>query len=342
MAKKATIKDVARVAGVSISTVSRVLNNSANVESALKVRVQEAVKETKYTPNEIARSLKRKNSAMIAYVVSNTADPFFTFISRGIEEVMYRNGYNIINCSTNFSVERECSLLNTLYERRVDGIIINTVGNNDAEISKISQNIPTVLSNRMVSSSDFVGDFVDFDNVGGVIKLTNHLLELGHRRIAFLNGPIRLSTAKERQDGFLEGMRNAGLEIPKDYKYLINTEDTFSMQDGYDAARKIMTMDQPPTAIIASNTEMALGAMKYCRKHNISIPGEVSLCSFGNIAHQELMYVDITHTYTDLLVLGNRIGEMMLQRIAKDGASQPNREVRFDTPLVLGDSTKAI
>lgn len=341
MTNKATIKDVAKLAGVSISTVSRVLNNSAHVEDDLKKRVLEATEATGYTPNEIARSLKRSHSALIAYVVSNTADPFFTFISRGIEEVMYLNGYSLINCSTNFSIERERAFLTTLNERRVEGIIINTVGRNDAAIAKISKSIPVVLSNRMIASPDFWGDFVDFDNVGGVVKLVRHLSGLGHKKIGFINGPLYISTAKERQDGFCQGMREIGVNVNDGYPHIYNSEETFQLQDGYAAARELLSREAPPTAIIASNTEMALGAMQYCRTNGIVIPDDVSLCSFGDIIHNDLMYVNITHTYTDLLAIGSRIGEVLLERIrrTKEGISIPNREIRFDTPLVVKGST---
>ena len=128
MDNRVTIKDVAREAGVSISTVSRVMNNSAPVDETMRQRVLEAMELIGYTPNLVARSLKSNDSSLVAYVVSNTADPFFTNISRAIEEVMYQNGYRLINCSTNFSKERERGILQDLQQQRVRGIIINTVG----------------------------------------------------------------------------------------------------------------------------------------------------------------------------------------------------------------------
>ena len=125
MAKNTTIKDVAKVAGVSVSTVSRALNGKDCVDEKLKEKVLAAVQELGYTPNDVARSLKLQDSSLVAYVVSNTADPFFTSISRGIEDVLFEKGYSLINCSTNFSLERETGFLNMLAKRRVAGIIIN-------------------------------------------------------------------------------------------------------------------------------------------------------------------------------------------------------------------------
>lgn len=342
MADKVTIKDVARIAGVSISTVSRVMNNSAHVENDLKERVLKAAADTGYTPNEIARSLKTSNTSLVAFLVSNTADPFFTFIGRGIEEVMFQNGYSLIYCSTSFSDEREAVILNTLFERRVEGIIVNTVGNNDEIIGRISQYIPIVLSNRNIAATNFVGDFMDYDNMGGVIRLTKHLTDIGHRKIAFISGPTFLSTVKERLSGFIEAMRRVGINVDENYPYLVIREKTYTYNDGYEATRELMKREDKPTALVASNTEMALGALQYCKEAGISIPDDLSVVCFGEISHHKLMYVDLTHVSTDLMGLGNRIGEMLIQRIATKGTPQVNRELRFDTPLVIGNSTKPV
>lgn len=341
MGSRVTIKDVAREAGVSISTVSRVMNNSAPVEENMRLRVLDTMDRIGYTPNEVARSLKSNESTLIAYVVSNTADPFFTNISRAIEEVLYQHGYRLINCSTNFSKDREQSILSALQQQRVKGIIINTVGSNDENVAAISRQIPMVLSNRNVQSPNFFGDFVDYDNVGGMQKLVDHLTKLGHSRIGLINGPRYITTAMERYAGFCGGMRQCTGEIADDYPYAVHSINTFGMQDGYDLTEQLLSKEDRPTAIIAANSEMALGAMQYCRTNDIRIPEDLSLCCFGDIAHNDLMYVNVTHVRTDFVALGTRIGEMLLERSSETGNNSqlPNREARFDTPLVLGDST---
>lgn len=339
MANNITIKDVAKMAGVSASTVSRALNGNVHVDEKLKDKVLSAVQELGYMPNDVARSLKMQDSSLVAYVVSNTADPFFTSISRGIEDVLFDNGYSLINCSTNFSIEREACFLNMLAKRRVAGIVINTVGNNDKLIAGMSRRFPTVLSNRLIRDHSFVGDFVDFDNISGVMRLTKHLLELGHRRIAFLTGPEFLSTVEERFAGFRMAMLSAGISIDDDYPYVVKSSESYTANDGYKGIAKLMSMRVPPTAVVASNSEMALGVMRYCREHSLSIPDSISLCSFGNLLNHDLMYVDVTHTSMDLFAIGNRMAQLLLDRIASGNAAQPNREIRFDSPLVTGNST---
>lgn len=342
MSSRVTIKDVAREAGVSISTVSRVMNNSAPVDEIIRSRVVETMSRIGYTPNLVARSLKSNESTLIAYVVSNTADPFFTNISRAIEEVMYMKGFRLINCSTNFSIEREQGILSALMQQRVRGIIINTVGRNDENIAEVSRSIPMVLSNRNIKDPGFCGDFVDYDNVGGIRKLVDHLFGLGHTRIGFLNGPGYVTTSSERFAGFTAGMAKNGINVNGDYPFVTHSEATFRMQDGYDAMEQLMSRPQRPTAVITANSEMALGAMQYCRSHDIRIPQDLSLCCFGDIAHNELMYVKMTHVHTDFVALGTRIGEMLLERSEDSRSDAPalnNREARFDTPLVIGEST---
>lgn len=339
MANNTTIKDVAKMAGVSVSTVSRVLNGNVRVDEKLKEKVLSAAQELGYTPNDVARSLKMQDSSLVAYVVSNTADPFFTSISRGIEDVLFDRGYSLINCSTNFSLERETRILNMLAKRRVAGIVINTVGNNDKLIADMSRRFPTVLSNRLIRDPGFIGDFVDFDNISGVTRLTKHLLELGHRRIAFLTGPEFLSTVEERLAGFRMAMLSAGIAVDSKYPYVVKSSESFTANDGYNGIAKLMSMPVPPTAVVASNSEMALGVMRYCREHGISIPDSISLCSFGNLLNHDLMYVDLTHTRMDLFAIGNRMAQLLLDRIASGNTAQPNREIRFDSPIVIGNST---
>lgn len=342
MSSRVTIKDVAREAGVSISTVSRVMNNSAPVDAAIRVRVIETMHRIGYTPNQVARSLKNSESTLIAYVVSNTADPFFTNISRAIEEVMYLNGFRLINCSTNFSIEREQGILSALLQQRVRGIIINTVGKNDENVAAISRSVPMVLSNRNITVPGFRGDFVDYDNVGGVRKLVEHLIALGHTKIGFISGPRFLTTSTERYTGFCNGMLQCGITVDESYPFVVHSTSTFTLQDGFEAMEQLMSRPERPTAVIAANSEMALGALQYCRSHGVRIPEELSLCCFGDIAHNDLMYVKMTHVHTDFVALGTRIGEMLLER-SEDGRSDAprlyNREARFDTPLIIGEST---
>ena len=219
MAKISTIKDVASLANVSIATVSRVINHSGSVNPILAKRVQQAINDLNYSPNIVARSLKTSNTATIAFLVSNISDPYFITIGRGIEDYIKGFGYNLIVCSIGHSKEKEIAYLQLLKEKKVDGLILNTVGYNDDIISELSQNTPIVLSNRRINSASFNGDFVDSDNIGGVYALTKCLLAAGHRKIGTINGPSHLSTASERYRGFCNAMNDHGISIEQDYLF---------------------------------------------------------------------------------------------------------------------------
>lgn len=338
MQKNVTIRDVAQYAGVSISTVSRVINQSGSVNAALAARVDAAIAALEYRPNEIARSLKRNNSGLIAFVVSDTTDQYFTQISSAIEQAILPCGYHLIVCSTNASAEQEQALLRSLLERHVDGIILNTAGSNDAFIAQLSHSVPIVLCNRSIQAADFRGDFADFDNTSGVAELTRHLLRLGHKKIGILNGPQHISTARERYQGFLLAMRTVRGGNVQAYPFE-SDQPFFSMEEGCRAAAALLESPDPPTAIIAANGEFALGALHYCREHHIHIPDELSLVCFGNIPFCDLLYVRLTYAQMDLTALGNRIAALLMERIQAPDDVRINRELRFPTQFIPGESS---
>lgn len=339
MSKTATIKDVAFESQVSIATVSRVINKSGTVNPLLEERVLAAIEKLSYTPNNIARSLKTSTTSTVAFLVSNISDPFFITIGRGIEDYIKEYDYNLMVCSVDQSPEKELEYLNLLKEKQVDGFIINSTGLNDDEITKISQKIPIVLSNRQITNPSFIGDFVDNDNVGGIITLTKHLTKIGHTKIGIINGPNYLSTAQERLKGFTTEMKRIGITVDKTYPYLY--EDFFTKRGGYDGMKTLLSLDEPPTAIIAMSSEGALGALMYCQDNHVRIPEDISLVCFGNIENQELLYVDLTIATTNLKGIGNKMGELLLDRIqSKD--ELPNREVRFVSALSEGHSTSPV
>lgn len=339
MSDNITIKDVALAANVSIATVSRVINQNSSVNSELKKRVIDVIEELNYYPNSVARSLKTENTSTVAFLVSNISDPFFITIGRGIEDKIKDYHYNLMVCSTDNSKDKEQSYLKILQEKKVDGIILNTTGKNNAFIAKLSQKIPIVLSNRRINDSIFLGDFVDNDNIGGAYQLTNHLLSLGHKKIGIINGPLYLSTGNERYKGFCNAMALAGHPIPENYPYYYGGNFTF--QDGYDGADMLMRQNPPPTAILMMNSELALGALKYFVTHQIKIPEDVSIASFGDIQNRELLYVQPTIASTNLYGIGNKMGELIIERIQSKNQMK-NREIQFVTQLSLGNSTRSI
>lgn len=333
-----TIKDVAKHAGVSIATVSRVINRNYYVSDEIKEKVLLAIKELNYYPNSVARSLKSDTTYTIGFLVSDISNNYFTSMAKAIEDVVNKEKYNIIVCSTEDSKNKELQYLKLLAGKKIDGLILNTTGKNDEFISTLSQSLPVVLVNRKIQNSGLKGDFIDSSNVEGAYILTSHLISSGHRKIAVINGDLGVSTGRERFQGFKRAMLEVGIDPDENYKY--RYDGNFTMESGYQGAAQIIKMQDKPTAVIVMNNTMALGALKYFRKHLINVPDDISVASYGDIDNIELMYVQPSIVTLNPWVIGTKAGEMLLERIGNRAVN--NREIIYTPQLVVGKGVKEI
>lgn len=328
-----TIKDVASEAGVSIATVSRVLNNNTTVNSELTAKVNRAIEKLGYYPNFIARTLKNDSSKTIGFVVSDIANNFFTTMARAVEDVLTQYGYTLFVCSTDDDQKREQKYLSLLREKQVDGIIINTSGKNDDLITQISHQIPVALFSRKIVRPSFRGDLVDNDNFTGLKELTQYLINLGHKKIGLLNGQPYISSAQERLAGFQHAMRTIGITVDEHYPYLYNGHFN-RLSSAVEGARYLY--EKGATAIISANNLLALGVMKFCQNTGIAVPEQLSLCSFGMIENYDLLFTQPTCVDQSPTAMGSRLAELIIERIeAKNEIA--NREVHFTTGLVVGN-----
>ena len=335
MEKRTTIKDVARTAGVSIATVSRVLNNSVSVTEEMKQRVMNTVHQLDYIPNSAAISLKTNRTYTVGFLISDISSEFLISVAHAVQSVLASHHYSMLLCSTENDPDREREYLKMLLSNNVDGIIINATGKNPAYIQEISQKCPIVLCNRKVDDERFIGDLVDTNNFLGSYQLTNHLLQLGHRRIAAICGPTYyLSNAKERFEGFAAAMREAGIDIQQNYPYIFKGE--FCHQSGVDALNYFMSLPQMPTAIVSHNVTMAMGFLAKAYERKLRIPEDVSFASYDDIPNAELMRVRPTAVVFDVKEMGFQIGRAILNRI--DHPTLPNHAYIFDPTMVQGNS----
>ena len=328
-----TIKDVAREAGVSIATVSRVLNKKGTVKEASVQSVLQAIKRLGYHPNSIARTLKNDSSKTIGLVVTDISNDFFTRMARGIEDVLNDRGYNLFVCSTDGLQQREAQCLSLLREKQVDGIILNASGKNSSLITKMSGQVPFALFSRKIPDPQFRGDFVDNDNYSGLRELTAQLLRLGHRKIGFINGQSYVSSAAERFSGFQSAMRDAGIDVGTDYPYLYSGNFN-RLNSGKEGARVLW--EKGVTAILCGNNLLALGALQYCKEAGLRLPEDLSLCSFGTLANQDLLFVRPTSCEQNPDAMGARLAELIIERIESKNQI-PNREIRFTTTILPGN-----
>jgi len=273
-----TIKDVAQEAKVSIATVSRILNGKGNVSSALTKRVETAVKKMNYQLNDVARSLKIKESRSIGLIIPDIENPFFPALVRGVQDMAQQHNYAVILCNTDGRVEEEEKYIQFLFNKRVDGMIFTESFNNKKNMALLaSTGIPMVLLDRRVEGMQ--ASAVVTDNRLGAFMATEHLIQLGKQRIAFLNGSVKLSSGAERANGHRDALRTYHVEY--DHQLVIN--GAFTYDSGYEAADNLVRSGQSFDAIFASNDMIAIGAIECLATHHIRVPQDVGVVGFDDI-----------------------------------------------------------
>lgn len=335
----ATIKDVARHAGVSTATVSRVINNSGFVRPDTVQKVLSAIEEIQYVPNITARNLKNDSSSIIAFLISNISNTHFTIMAKTIDSILRNAGYSLMVSSTDDDPKTEIEQLKRMQSLNVQGIILNTTGRNDKLVAELSEKIPMVLVDRSVSSLEFRGDFVGSNGYSGVYDITEHLIDRGHRRIAIISSDLSTSTGRERLAGFSAAMKKIGVTVDDHYIYNFNSGH-FNEEGGIRGCKYLMELEEPPTAIVVSNNDMAIGVYKYLARHNYRIPQDVSVASFGNINNSDLFKVQPTFATLNPMFIGEKAANLILSRISNPAVGA--REVIFEPLMVIKDSTRSL
>ncbi len=334
-----TIKDVAKEANVSIATVSRVINKNPKVAPEIAACVMSAIERIGYVPNQIARSLKSTSSKTIGVIIPDITNVYLVQTINAIGAYMQSRGYMLLLFSTLNNPDAEMNGIRLMTEKRVDGLIINTTGFCDDYIADLSRTIPTLLLHRRIDNTSFCGDWIDTDILDCARSLTRVLLEKGHRNIGCLNGPMYLSTAKMRFDGFCAAMNEAGIYLPENSPYLY--EGDFSFQSGIDGAEYFMSLPTPPTAIVNMHGESTLGMLTYFRSHNIKVPRDVSIVSVSAIPNSDILYVQPYHYQMRPESIGIRAAQLMVERINADNQIG-YRECCITMPIIDGNTISVL
>lgn len=276
-----TIQDVAARAGVSAMTVSRVINQPARVAPATRERVERAIRELHFVPNALARGLLHGRTQAIALLVGDISNPFFTQIARSAEDVAQRNGYTLILANSDESPEKERQYIHTLLSRQIDGLLVAPAGNASRPLLDLlsQRKKPFVLIDRVMDG--VAADMVVGDSIGGARTLTEHLIGLGHERIALVNGSAEVSTARERRRGYIEALRLHGIEVRPE----LIVEGNFKREGGVQAARRLLALpaDQRPTAIFADNNFHAIVVIEALHDAGLSVPDDIALVCFDDL-----------------------------------------------------------
>jgi LacI family transcriptional regulator len=305
-----TIQDVARLAGVSPITVSRVLNHSGYASEETRSRVEAAVAELGYVPNTLARGLRSKRTNTLALVMTDITNPFFTLIARGVEDTASNAGYTVIFCNTDESEAEEEKYLNILVQKQVDGVLLVPACSNPKSLNFLQSNeIPFVLLDRSVPGTR--ADLIRCDSEQGAYNLTRHLIELGHQRIVTITGPREVSTSQDRAAGYQRAMNEAGLADRVQVYYGFFTQDS-----GYKLTGQALALQPCPTAILGANNFISIGILKALKDGNLRIPEDMSVVAFDDLPASLIVDPFLTVAAQPAYQMGSQATELLLKRIA--------------------------
>jgi LacI family transcriptional regulator len=322
-----TIRDVARRAGVSPSTVSRFLTGITPVSAAKRERVGRAIRRLGFRPNALARGLKQRRSYSIGLLIPDITNPYFAEAAKGVEEAAQQGGFAVLLCDSENDPARESRYLELLRERQVDGLIYVTAGDG-ASLRRLWRGRPLVVMDREVPG--LATDSVTTDNERGAYEITRILLQHGHRRVAFLAGPQRLAPARLRLRGYRRALRE--LKIPAEAG-LIRQGD-FTVEGGRAAMEALLRHSPRPTAVVASNDVMALGAVQTIEEAGLRVPAHISVVGFDDIPVAALVRPPLTTVAQPVRQMGEVAVQLLLAGLT-DGRQDGGRGVRRDRRQIV-------
>jgi LacI family transcriptional regulator len=316
-----TMRDVAEQAGVSLTTVSHVINRTRFVSLDVTERVMSAMDQLNYRPNELARSLRRGHTRTLGLILPDSANPYFAEIGHAIEVAAYESGYNVILCNTHGVEQKESHYINVLRNKQVDGIIFVATGDKTNSISQtLGDDFPVLLVDR-----ELVGvstDVIIVNNYQGGYLATQHLLNLGHTKIACISGPSRIRPSSERISGYTQALEQAGVNVNPDYFRM----GDFHPNSGYQAALELLNLADPPTAIFACNDLMAIGVIRAGMEMGRKVPDDLALVGFDNIELAAYTIPPLTTISQPIEEMGEIATQLLIKRIHED-KSEPRREL---------------
>ncbi len=330
------MKQIARMAGVSLGTVSHVLNGSARVREPLRKRVLEAVESLGYQPSQLARGLRRDKTDMIGMIIPDITNPFFPAVVRGAEDVAFSSGYRLILCNTDNDHDKELAHLNALRTYLPAGLIVipSTFSDLTAQTDSYRKaGTAVVCVDRLPRRWE--GDSVTVANEEGAYQATRFLIQLKHRRIAMISGPLHLTNATDRLDGYKRAMREARIAVPPGYIQ----EATFDKQSGYAKSMILLNLLPAPTAFFAGNDMIALGVLLAIREMGLHCPADVSLVGFDNLDFAETTSPSLSSVHQPGYQVGATAARLLLDRVG--GEKSPSRKCVLPTELRIRESVAA-
>lgn len=327
-----TIKDIAVEAGVSVSTVSRILNNKPDVSAKTRQNVKQVIDKLNYNPNNIARGLVLRKTYTIGLIIPDISNPFFPEVARGVEDNAKEFGYSVIFCNTDNDKQREKEAIKLLRSKQVDGIILSLSVSNKNRLDKLSEEgFPTVQIDRKVPGSSLPA--VTIDNVLSAYNATKHLVGSGHSRLAHITGNLETTTGCDRLEGFQQVLR--AYNLPQRKVWI--REGDYSKKSGYEQMKYMLSQQERPTAVFAANDLMAIGAYAAAFDSGLRIPEDISIVGHDDIDVSSIIRPELTTISQPKYELGQKAFEVLLNVIE---GSNNEQDTVLPTELILRKSVK--
>jgi len=326
-----TLRDVAKTAGVSISTVSRVVRGEDVVNPETKRKVMEAVKKLDYYPDTTARAMVKKQTNTIGLIISDISNPFYPPLLRGVENTINKFNYSLILCNTDESAEKEKQYLRVMLEKRIDGLIVSLASSANTRFLKEfeKRNIPIVCIDRKPKNMEV--DTVCVDNIQGAFMAVEYLLKIGHRKIAMISGIRGITTTEGRIKGYLKALKDYGVD-----KSLI-VEGKSTIEGAIEAIDKLLSLDFSPTALFSCNNLITLGTYIGLKKHDKKIPKDIAVIGFDDLNWAEALHPSPTVVSQPTYTIGATAAQILIQRILKEGPKN-RQNIVLKTELIVRDS----
>lgn len=328
-----TIGDVAKRAGVSTMTVSRVINNSGYISQETRRRVEEAIAELGYVPNALARSLRFKQTKTIALVLTDITNPFFTTVARGVEDAASEQGFSVMFCNTDESPKEEANYLNVLVQKQVDGVLLVPARCSVDSVAFLQERgVPFVILDRHIDGVNV--DTVRCDSEQGAYELMRHLLDLGHERIAVLSGSLEVSTSADRVAGYRRAFAEAGLAHDPNLIFY----GSFTQESGYRATQQALALTPKPTAIFAANNFIAVGALRVIREMGLRVPEDISVVTIDDPLASLVIEPFLTVVAQPAYQMGREATSLLLDRLSGRDDTPP-REIILPIECIVRKSS---
>ncbi|AIF52530.1 transcriptional regulator, LacI family [Pelosinus sp. UFO1] len=330
-----TIKDVAKLSGTSVGTVSRYLNGY-KIKSVNSEKIEDAIRHLNFSINSIARGLKTSKTFTVGILIPKLADIFSTHIIEGMERAFDEFGYSILVCDSRNCLEKEKEKLKLFKEKLVDGIILMPVEDSGEHIQQmLEEGMPIVLMDRLVTN--LACDGVVSDNVNGAYQAVEAIINRGHRKIGMIAGPKNIYTAKERLEGYLRALKDYNIEVDDNFIFYSD----YTKEGGYQATAKLYQLKELPTVIFTSNYEMTIGAIKFLNEHNVAIGEDISFFGYDQMELSQIIVPPISFVVQSMEMIGRKAAETLISRMKGDQTGFPHVN-RLKTEIIVTDSVKKL